>query len=117
MNIFDEIKQKNYDPKHSWDWFNNNVRQIRSAKQIAQKPMTMLTDNQAKLTTRIMPDAAYMFFYDPKYKETLPYYDSFPLVIPFNKDATSFIGINFHYLPIMLRFQLFRKLMTVAEQE
>ena len=114
MNIFDEIRQKNYDPKKSWDWFNNNVRQIKSAKELSRAPMKMLTDNQPKLMTQLKPDAAYMFFYDPKMKEELPYYDNFPLVIPFNKDADSFIGINFHYLPIMLRFQLFRKIMTVV---
>lgn len=46
------------------------------------------------------------FLYDPKHKATLPYYDKFPLVIPFNVDDKSFIGLNLHYLPPRLRKQL-----------
>ena len=47
-----------------------------------------------------------MFFYDPKLKKTLPYYDTFPLVLPLEKYSDGFLGINFHYLPMSLRLQL-----------
>jgi len=47
-----------------------------------------------------------MFFYDPKYKKTLPYYDTFPLVLPLEFYSDGFLGINFHYLPIPLRIKL-----------
>ncbi len=43
-----------------------------------------------------------MFFYDPKFKKTLPYYDTFPLVLPLGGIAGGFFGINFHYLPTVL---------------
>ncbi len=48
----------------------------------------------------------FFFLYDPKYKETLPYWDKFPLVIPFGVEADSFIGLNLHYLPINDRKKL-----------
>ena len=47
-----------------------------------------------------------MFFYDPKFKKTLPYYDTFPLVLPLENYPDGFLGINFHYLPMSLRLQL-----------
>jgi hypothetical protein len=34
----------------------------------------------------------------PKHKGTLPYYDTFPLVLPIQKESDGFLGINFHYL-------------------
>ena len=60
-----------------------------------------------------------MFFYDAKFKKTLPYWDRFPLVIPildrtlnFNSKA-EFIGINFHYLSIPLRIALLNQLVKL----
>ena len=51
-----------------------------------------------------------MFFYDPKFKKTLPYYDTFPLVLPLENYPDGFLGINFHYLPIPLRMKLLETL-------
>ena len=51
-----------------------------------------------------------MFFYDPKYKKTLPYYDTFPLVLPLERIRGGFAGINFHYLRPKLRFTLLQRL-------
>jgi hypothetical protein len=48
----------------------------------------------------------YMFVYDPKHKDTLPYYDTFPLIFPIEFYGDSFLGINLHYLPPMLRAKL-----------
>ena len=47
-----------------------------------------------------------MFIYDPKLKKKLPYYDTFPLVLPLENYSDGFLGINFHYLPIPLRVRL-----------
>ncbi len=47
-----------------------------------------------------------MFFYDPKHKKTLPYYDTFPLVLPLETYNDGFLGLNLHYLPIPLRIKL-----------
>ena len=51
-----------------------------------------------------------MFFYSPKHKKTLPYYDTFPLVLPLERYNDGFLGINFHYLPIPLRIKLLDRL-------
>lgn len=39
----------------------------------------------------------FAFFYDPKLKDVLPYWDQFPLVVPFNIYDDGFIGLNLHY--------------------
>jgi hypothetical protein len=56
----------------------------------------------------------YMFFYDPKHKDTLPYYDIFPLIFPIGFQEGGFMGINLHYLPSYLRAQLMDALYTTA---
>ena len=55
-----------------------------------------------------------MFFYDPKHKKKLPYYDTFPLVIPIERYNDGFLGINFHYLPIPLRINLLDRLVDFS---
>ena len=51
-----------------------------------------------------------MFIYSPKHKKTLPYYDTFPLVLPIGPAAGGFMGLNFHYLPIQMRIRLLDKI-------
>ena len=52
----------------------------------------------------------YAFKYDPKTKNDLPYYDTFPLIFPVRIDSDGFLGINFHYLPPVLRAKLMNAL-------
>jgi hypothetical protein len=52
----------------------------------------------------------YAFKYDPKTKNDLPYYDTFPLIFPVRMDSDGFLGINFHYLPPVLRAKLMNAL-------
>jgi hypothetical protein len=49
----------------------------------------------------------YFFLYQPMTRE-LPYYDRFPFVLVLSRESTtSFLGLNFHYLPYDLRAKLF----------
>lgn len=48
----------------------------------------------------------YMFFYDPKFKKELPYYDTFPLIFMIGPAKSGFMGINLHYLPPFYRAKL-----------
>ena len=43
-----------------------------------------------------------MFFYDPKHKETLPYYDKVSFVNYIKTRKGGFLGLNLHYLPPIL---------------
>lgn len=56
-------------------WFRQRARDIRrvNRKQLMQS-------NEVIRTSESVVGNMYMFFYDPKHKDTLPYYDTFPLV-------------------------------------
>ena len=58
-----------------------------------------------------------MFFYSPKHKDKLPYYDRFPLVLPLERYRGGFMGINMHYLPIPLRTKLLDKLYEFSSND
>lgn len=73
-----------------------------------------LKQNQSQLVTRIMPGSMYMYHYDPKMKDELPYYDRFPLIFPFKVESDRFWGINLHYLPLPYRAKLMDALYDLA---
>ena len=52
----------------------------------------------------------YFFYYDPKTKDDLPYYDRFPLVIPIQMYRDGFLGLNLHYIHPKHRIILLDKL-------
>ena len=56
----------------------------------------------------------YFFYYDPKHKEKLPYYDRFPLVLPIEQYGDGFLGINLHYIHPKERMMLLDKLSETA---
>jgi len=114
ITIFDIIRQsKQYNPKNSATWFMNNVRNL--TKQMG--PMKVLADNLHRQTDKPKIGQLFFFTYDPKYKETLPFYDTFPLVLPFSVYNDSFYGINFHYLYPKVRLVLVNKLLEYASDD
>ena len=56
----------------------------------------------------------YFYFYDPKTKEQMEYYDKFPLVIPIEEHRDGFLGLNLHYIHPRQRLQLLDKLSDIA---
>jgi hypothetical protein len=112
-NLKDVFERNQYDlltsVRKSRSWFEQQVL-LMSKQQIT--PQRVIQGNPEQLTTRIMPGFMYMFAYDPKGKATLPYYDRFPLVLPFRKTPDGFIGLNMHYLPYPLRITLLDNLLV-----
>lgn len=99
--------------KKSWAWYENHVRNA-AAGMSAQK---FLGDNQVNKVNRIVPGDMVHFFYDPKTKEKLPYYDTFPLLLPFSANETHFTGLNLHYIPPKIRAVLLSKLMNYVSDD
>jgi hypothetical protein len=56
----------------------------------------------------------YFYFYDPKTKDSLEYYDRFPLVIPIEQYRDGFLGLNLHYIHPKQRIILLDKLSETA---
>lgn len=83
------------------DWYRETARKMRTVNE-----RSLMKGDQDRLTGRPIVGSMYMFSYDPKWKEELPYYDTFPLVFPFRKVPGGFYGLNLHYLPLQLRARL-----------
>ena len=85
-------------------WYRDRARTTRI------QPQTLIKSDRERLPSRVMIGRMYHFFYDPKHKKTLPYYDRFPLIFPFKRVRGGFLGINLHYLPLRLRAKLMDEL-------
>jgi hypothetical protein len=107
-NPFDEIRLTAGGQDKSYQWYRQQIENLGKKIPSSQVKNQILKDS--KLTTNIMPGGMYLFYYDPKHKDTLPYYDRFPLILPFRKVQGGFYGINLHYLPYLLRFKILRAL-------
>lgn len=52
----------------------------------------------------------FLFKYDAKHKDTLPWWDRLPLIILLSATKDDFTGINLHYFPIKKRIEIFDKI-------
>lgn len=96
------------------NWFRDKAQATRAAGQA--RPEQILRTSQNKVA-RVLPGKMYHFFYDPKTKDQLPYYDMFPLILMVKKAPGGFYGLNLHYLPPMLRAKLMDGLYTFASDK
>ena len=96
-NAFETIRLNAAGEEKSYQWYRQQISSLGKLTNTNQ----ILKDT--KISTRLIPGEMYLFFYDPKHKDTLPYYDRLPLVLPFRKVPDGFYGINLHYLPYMMR--------------
>jgi hypothetical protein len=108
VSILDPLVDKAGGQRKTAAWYRNAVSSI------ADKVTANRLMNQGKLIGRPSVGRLNMFFYDPKYKKTLPYYDTFPLVLPLERIPGGFAGINFHYLRPVARFSLLEQLQRYA---
>ena len=69
-----------------------------------------LMNDRDRLKNKSMIGRMYFYFYDPKTKDSMPYYDQFPLVIPIEKYNDGFLGLNLHYIHPKHRMILLDKL-------
>lgn len=88
------------------DWFRNVIRK--------DKPVSFdrVSNDARKLDQRVqfVPGNMFTYTYDPKYKDKLPFFDVFPLILLVEKTKTGWYGINVHYLPPVLRAELFKEI-------
>ena len=111
INPFEQIRANAGDQQRSMDWYQ---RQVQSLASKFNTPGKMFTAGIGDMVGRPEVGSMYMFIYDPKTKDKLPYYDRFPLVLPYDDAKGGFYGLNLHYLPYMLRGQLLGQLMKTA---
>lgn len=92
------------------DWLRSKVRQL------SPSPKSLMDDrNRLKSSSTI--GKMYFYFYDPKTKDSLQYYDKFPLVIPIEEYKDGFLGLNLHYIHPKQRIILLDKLSETASNK
>jgi hypothetical protein len=103
-NPFETIRLNAAGQEKSYQWYR---QQIGNMGKFATANQTL---RDTPMVSSITPGEMYLFYYDPKYKDELAYYDRLPLVLPFRKVPGGFYGINLHYLPYLMRFRILQKL-------
>lgn len=91
-------------------WFAKKLKDVKSPSRKA-----LLNDFVTK--TKPLVGRMFMYFYDPKHKKTLPYYDRFPLIFMVEKAEGGFYGLNLHYLPHKQRAVFFDRLTDYTNNE
>lgn len=91
-------------------WLREQAKGVRNVSNVK----ALVSQQSDRLVSQLTVGRMYMFAYDPKTKDDLPYYDKFPLIFPFRRVQGGFYGINMHYLPHMLRARLMDNLYTLA---
>jgi hypothetical protein len=95
-------------------WFRETAASIRT---VNRNRLLKDSDNLVSAIDEESIGKMYSFFYDPKLKATLPYYDRFPLIIVIGPKDKGFLGINLHYLPLMLRAKLMNELYNTTNNK
>jgi len=117
-NLFQKLEleafRKGINPRtqESREWFRKRVQRLTrvSRDQLMREP---------EVTRRATHSygGMFMYFYDPKHKDKLPYYDRFPLTIPVEPAKGGFRGINLHYLPPVLRAKFLDALLGITNNK
>ena len=107
-SILDPLVDKAAGVRKGTRWYQQAIASI------ADKISARRLMSQGKLNGRPSVGRLNMFFYDPKYKKTLPLYDTFPLVLPLETIPGGFMGINFHYIRPVQRISLLNNLQRFA---
>jgi len=103
QSVLDDAKGR---PK-STQWYKDKIKEFG-------KPGALDLIRDGKRNNKPFIGKLNMFFYNPKFKKKLPYYDTFPLVLPLERYGDGFLGINLHYLPIPLRIRLLDRLVDYS---
>jgi len=96
------------------DWYRDTagaVKQVNTRRELRNK------ERLFQKMTELDVGRMYMFQYDPKGKETLPYYDIFPLIFVLERYNDGFLGMNLHYLPPIYRARLMDRLYAIERMD
>jgi hypothetical protein len=102
--------------QQSREWFRDQAFNVRSMSVPGFQKDTTPFQNIENLSINSI-GKMYCFTYDPKWKETLPYYDVFPLIFPFSLQGDRMTGMNMHYLPPGARARLMDALYTTLNNK
>jgi len=97
------------------NWFRSIVNRTRGQFS-DETPQSILSKQESTVTSSVL-GKMYFYSYNPKWKDVLPWYDTFPLVFPIEKYTDGFLGLNFHYLAPKHRAILMDQLKAFANNK
>ena len=97
--------------RESRAWFRKRVQNMRVNRR------ELMASDPIEERSRSASGSMYMFFYDAKHRDTLPYWDAFPLIVAVGPAPKGFYGMNLHYLPIPLRAKFLDELMEITNNK
>ena len=112
--IIREFERSNRRPwsEESTRWLATNLSkiqsEIRSENYNRKKAWVFAPGN-------LLSGSMLFFGYDPKTKNDLNFWDSFPLIILLKKTGRSLLGLNLHYLSPMLRARLMNSFLKFVD--
>lgn len=98
--------QHNVTSKSAIAWFSSMIKGLKGSAGLRKRVGIDFFDG----TKDIAVGQFFIFEYDAKHKDTLPYWDKYPFALIIDADNTGFLGLNFHYLPPRLRKVVMDKL-------
>ena len=98
-NFIQQVQQAAKGRPKSTEWYRDKIKEFGT-------PKTLDLIRDGKQAKSPFGGRLNMFVYAPKFARKLPYYDTFPLVLPLKRYNDGFLGLNFHYLPYALRARL-----------
>ena len=98
--------------QESREWFRRRIQRLTRINRDA-----LMREQEINRRASHSYGSMFMYFYDPKHKNKLPYYDRFPLTIPVEPAEGGFRGINLHYLPPILRAKFLDALLNVTNNK
>ena len=117
--LFDEILSKGIRAgqipareQESRTWYRDTASKFKTVNE-----KNLMKADTDRIRSRPKVGHMYMFYYDAKHKDTLPYFDRFPMIFPYAKANNGFMGINLHYLPHVLRAKLMDSLYDISSND
>ena len=88
----------------------------KSQKQRAEFSLAKLKEMKDRGLGKSVPTIGglYLYAYDPKWKNELEYYDTFPLMFCIDVTAKGWMGLSLHYLHPMMRAKLMDGIESIA---
>jgi hypothetical protein len=98
-------------------WFMDKARSLSEKNVRRELSKEIRNVEKEEGSVRFLPGAMYTYFYDPKHKDTLPYYDKFPLIFLIDLYKDGPLGLTLHYLPPKLRALFMDQLLLFANND
>lgn len=104
-NFLDTKNQKFAARTSAVRWFSKAVAGIQSNNRKMPEGLYSISGREHPFYGEMV-----LFGYDAKHKDTLPYWDAFPLIIVTAIRANGFSGLNLHYMPPQARKEIIKYL-------